>query len=437
MLLPHFQSWMIANRVKSGDRILCAVSGGIDSMVMLDLFRKTNISFDVMHMNYQLRAEASDLDQKLVENICAKHNIPCHSKRVRKPDNYNTQEWARDERYTYIAELDEKFQYQYIATAHHQQDQLETILLSIFKGYSLQTIKGIRNKLIRPLLDVGKEDILNYASANDIEYHHDQSNFSITYDRNFLRNELIPPLRNRFQNFDKRVLKFAERQTRKNNLLDQLIYKNIKVFSKLEFNNLRNYSFEKIDLKLLKEVEGKTCLHYYLEKTYGFNQSQLDDLLESNQASASILNQHFICKKESEHLLVGKVNAAQSSEIIIHKADLPFQFANLKLESRTTMLDPKKGKGLMVDFDQVNFPLKLRRLAESDKFQAFGLRGKSTSLSKFLKDKGISGIRRPHEYVLIDASDRIIVPGIEIDYGLKITNSSKTALIVDLQDKSS
>ena len=434
--MPLFQSWIKSNRIKSVDKILCAVSGGCDSMVLLDLFRRANIKIEVMHMNYQLRGEASDLDQSLVENICAKHNIKCHSKSTTKPIKCNTQEWARDERYAFINALDKENNYDYIATAHHLQDQLETNLLSIFKGYSLQTIKSIRGKLVRPLININKEDILLYASANDIEYRQDQSNFSNVYDRNFLRNELIPKLQNRFQNFDKRVVKFAERQTNKNDLLDTLIEEKVKSFSSTETNNLSTNFFENIKLTLLNEKEGKTTLSYYLEKKYGFNQVQVENLLNSKQAGVSILNNETICKKDQNQIVIGDVATKDSIELLIQKSDLPFQFTKLKIGIAKTLQNPKISSQLLVDYDVLDFPLKVRKVTEFDKFHAFGLRGKSTSLTKYLKDKGISSVRRLHEFLIIDSSDRIIMPGIEIDYSLKITNNSKTSLFIDLQDKS-
>ncbi len=425
---------MASHSINSSDKVLCAISGGMDSMVMLDLFRQSNIPIEVMHMNYQLRGEASDADQQLVEQICAKYHITCHIKSVVKPKEVNTQEWARNERYQFLKELDKQNTYRYIATAHHNQDQLETILLSIFKGYSLQTIKTLRDKFIRPLLGVNKEDIEVYASANIVEYRHDQSNFSNDYDRNFLRNEIIPSLRNRFQNFDKRVLKFAERQTLKNNIADHLINEKVDYFSSSGANNLGDFLYQKIDLKILGEKEGKNILFSYMKMTFQLNENQLNNLLESTDPRAMILNKTHQCQRDEKYLYICEKNSSKSEQKI--KAnEIPFQLKKLNLRSSNQIPSARSANQLLVDYEQLTFPLTLRKVKESDKFRSFGLKGKSTSLTKFLKDKGFPAISRLHEYLLIDDNGRIIVPGIEIDYVLKITNSSKTALIIDLQDK--
>ena len=433
MLMPHFQGWMESYSINSSHRILCAISGGLDSMVMLHLFLACKIRVEVMHMNYQLRGEASDLDQALVEDICAKHKIKCHTRKVTKPSNCNTQEWARNARYGFIAELDKNHQYDFIATAHHKQDQLETILLSIFKGYSLQTIKPERNKFLRPLLSVDKQDIYLFASANEIEYRQDQSNFSNNYDRNYLRNEIIPSLRNRFDNFDKRVVKFAERQMDQNHLTDTLIDEKIDRFSTVEFNNLKDYQYQKIHLDILKENEGFAILSKYLKKQFGFNPFQTQSLITSQDPAAEIHSNLYTCLKSKTHLHIG-LSQAEDEAINIQAEDLPFKNKNLVIQSTDILEKPQNGS-LIVDFEILKFPITVRKVRKGDKFHAFGLRGKSTSLSKFLKDKGIPPLRRRHDYVLIDDSGKIIIPGIEIDYALKITNTSKTALIVALQDK--
>jgi len=415
---------------------LCAVSGGIDSMVMLDLFAKTSIHVEVMHMNYQLRGKNSDADQALVEKICASHKIKCHSQRISKPPNCNTQEWARDQRYAFISRLDHEHQYDFIATAHHKQDQLETILLSIFKGYSLQTIKSVNDKLIRPLLSFDKQEIISYASANGIEYHHDQSNFENEYDRNYLRNQIIPSLRGRFDNFDERVIKFAERQSTLNQLNHHFIDDFITSFSSVEPNNLGNQQHLKIKLDLLQEKDGKKILSLHLKKHYGFNEKQLDDLITSNSPAAQILSKNFLATIEDEHILISEnEDNADDDEITIQLENLPFQYNRLEL-NKSKEINQKKSTELMLDLDKLTFPLRLRKIRSDDTFYAFGLKGKSTSLNKFLREKGLSGVRRRQDYLIEDAQSRLIIPGIEIDYRLKIDNQTETALFIVLQDKS-
>jgi len=239
-------------------------------MVLLDLFMKAEFQFEVVHINYGLRDEDSIKDQKLVEKICRKNNIPTHIKKVDKPQNVNIQEWARDQRFSFFQDLKKNFNFNYVALAHHDEDQLETILLSIFKGYSLQTIEEKRAYIIRPLIGLDKEVINHYASANGIEYRIDKSNLSTSYDRNFLRNEIIPSLKNRIPNFKKRVLKFAERQKKDNELLDKLINQSVNDFVSKESNNIGSTYYQKINLNILQKENGQDILFRFLKTNYLF-----------------------------------------------------------------------------------------------------------------------------------------------------------------------
>lgn len=168
-------------------------------MVLLQLFIQEQYSVEVVHINYNLRDEDSEKDQKLVEEICKLNSIPIHISTVNQPENTNLQAWAREERFRLFEQLKIKLNFDFVALGHHDEDQLETILLSIFKGYSLQNIHAIRNYFIRPLLGVDKTLINSYASANGIMFRLDKSNLHSKYDRNFLRNEIIPSLKIEFQ----------------------------------------------------------------------------------------------------------------------------------------------------------------------------------------------------------------------------------------------
>lgn len=182
---------------------LLAVSGGVDSMVLLYLISnfKSQISnsFVVAHINYKLRGKDSDLDQKLVEEFCENHQIKLHiyqvSEKDQKPENASIQLWARELRYRFFREIQERENLKYLITAHHLNDQLETFFINLSRGSGITGLSGIptnENQILRPLLPFSKEEIYAFAKENDIPFREDISNAKNDYLRNKIRNTIIP-----------------------------------------------------------------------------------------------------------------------------------------------------------------------------------------------------------------------------------------------------
>lgn len=434
MLPNYFHNWLIKKHIDKSHKVLCAVSGGIDSMVLLDLFMQAEFQFEVVHINYGLRDEDSIQDQKLVEEICKKNDIPIHIIKVDKPQNVNVQEWARDQRFSFFQDLKKKFNFNYVALAHHDEDQLETILLSMFKGYSLQTIEDKRDYFIRPLIGLDKELINQYAPANGIEYRLDKSNLSSSYDRNFLRNEIIPSLKNRIPNFKKRVLKFAERQKKDNQLLDKLINQSVNDFVSKESNNIGSSYYQKINLEILQIDNGKDILFKFLKNNYQFNEDQIHNLFNSKKPEAEILTDKFVAQKNLKYLYLTLLDQVDY-HATINQTDLPFIKNKLYLDLKENHEIDMNNSFLAVDYDKLQFPLSLRKAINSEDFHAFGLKGAKTELGKFMKKSRKPRYFRSLDYILIDAKKRIIIPGLEIDHRLCVDNNTKSCLIIDFKDK--
>lgn len=435
MLVLQFQDWLDNMNIKSNQKVLCAISGGVDSMVMLNLFIKSMLNIEVAHINYNLRSEDSKLDQKLVENVCHNNNIVFHTINKNKPEGARTQEWAREIRFQFFKDLDDVHSYDFIALAHHTGDQLETILLSIFKGYSIQSIASIRDKFIRPLLEIDKAHILDYASANDIEFRNDLSNSSTDYDRNFIRLEVVPKLEKRFPNFKNRVIKFAERQKKDKQLLDKMIANKVSKYTEKQYNNLGNYSYLKYSLEILKEADGKEIILKYLESKYGFSKTQISNLLESDSPSAEIQSKKHLAQKNKVAIYVGTIRTEELN-LQISKNQIPFELHRFKINRQTEIKDKASVLQLSVDENKCKLPLSLRKVKMTESFGSFGLKGQNTEVGKFLKKLEIPSFFRSQEYLLIDSENHIIIPGMEIDYGLRLDNTSKTAIIIDIEDKS-
>ena len=189
-LLPNFEE----------KKFLLAVSGGVDSMVLLHLFKVSGLKFEVAHINYKLRGNDSDLDQKLVEEFCIKNNIKYHlyqiSEKDKKPEN-SIQLWARKLRYDLFFKILKEANLDFIVTAHHLNDELETFLINLSRGSGIKGLSGIpanENQILRPLLSFSKNEIYEFAKENKIDFREDLSNQKNDYLRNKIRNDIIPNL---------------------------------------------------------------------------------------------------------------------------------------------------------------------------------------------------------------------------------------------------
>ena len=187
-------------------KFLLAASGGADSMVLANLCQKSGLNFEIAHLNYQLRGEDSDLDQKVVQNFCSENNIKLHLYKVsenEKPEN-SVQLWARNLRYDFFFKILKEENLDFIVTAHHLNDELETFIINLSRGSGIKGLSGIpanENQILRPLLRFTKEEIYSYAEENNVEFREDLSNQKDDYLRNKIRNQIVPKITDVFPDF--------------------------------------------------------------------------------------------------------------------------------------------------------------------------------------------------------------------------------------------
>ena len=191
----------------STKKFLLAVSGGADSMVLTSLFKICNLKFEIAHVNYHFRGEDSNLDQKLVENFCLENKIKFHLKDISEEEKLkmkSLQNWAREIRYEFFFKILEEENLDFIVTAHHLNDELETFIINLSRGSGIKGLSGIpknENQILRPLLKFTKHEIYNFAKENNIAYREDKSNEKDDYLRNKIRNQLTPKIVEIFPNF--------------------------------------------------------------------------------------------------------------------------------------------------------------------------------------------------------------------------------------------
>ena len=200
---------------KKDGHFLVAVSGGIDSIVLCDLLLKTGYKFSVAHCNFKLRGNDSDVDEQFVKDYCSKNTIAFYRRSFdtsayAEEKKLSIQMAARELRYSFFNELMNEHSFTYLLTAHHLNDTIETFMINLVRGSGIAGLKGIsekRGNIVRPLLAFTKEEILNYAKENSIDFRTDKSNLEDTYLRNDIRLNIIPKLKELNPSFEKTISK--------------------------------------------------------------------------------------------------------------------------------------------------------------------------------------------------------------------------------------
>ena len=294
----YFKNFFIENDIKlAEDKYLLAVSGGIDSMVLFDLFLKNNINFSVASCNFQLRGKDSDNDLKFVKNICIKNNINFYST-VLEVDKFSsmrkisTQMAARELRYDFFKKILEKYKYSYIVTAHHLDDNIETIIFNFIKSTGYKGLVGIpfnKNKILRPLINISKEEIKDYAVSNNITWRLDKSNNSNKYSRNKIRNEVIPLLKEINPSLGKSLTESLKR-------IQKLSY-DIKFRIDLFIQKFVDFKDDYIHIKkdFIDNIEKYEILLFDFFQDYGFNYSQIESIIKSLKSMHSIFGMPSTC----------------------------------------------------------------------------------------------------------------------------------------------
>lgn len=418
---------------------LLAVSGGADSMVLAFIFQDLGLQFQIAHVNYKLRREDSDLDQQTVENFCLKNKIPLHlyevSEKDDQPEN-SVQLWARTIRYRFFRNIQEKENLNFLVTAHHLNDQLETFIINLSKASGINGLSGIPsndNNILRPLLPFSKEEIYVFAKENKIEYREDLSNKKNDYLRNEIRNEIVPKLLETNDHFLDNFKKSISILDQTKNFVQEQIEK---IEGRILIVNNENIVLDKE--KLNKESR---FVKFEILKKYGFEKEEEIRKIFTAETGSSFFSKDFqLIINRNELIFIRKDQKQDQNEIILaEKFDFSQNQITLNLENRITGIE-KIHKNIDWEFDaeKMVFPLKLRRKKEGDFFYPLGFSGKK-KVSKFFKDEKLSILAKQKIWLLSDGND--IVLGIlpfrqdrryakdeKTKYVLKIFNEKKNEI---------
>lgn len=384
---------------------LLAVSGGVDSMVLADLFQVSGFDFHIAHINYHLRNEDSNLDQKLVSEFCEKHKIPFHLYEVSENDNQpenSIQNWARELRYRFFREIQQKENLDFLVTAHHLNDQLETFIINLSKASGIRGLSGIpknENGIVRPLLGFSKNEIYDFAKENYIEFREDQSNQKTDYLRNKIRHHIVPEL-------EKINPDFLTNFSKSINYIDQAKdFINQSVEDKIEILKI-NSSENQVVIDKENFSQESELIRYEILKRFGFtDENEMQKVLTAQTGSLFFNSEYQLIINRNELIFEKKLELRNENleeiklEIVDDEIVIP---RNVKNEIQ------KFGNCIWkIDKNKIQLPLKLRRKQKGDLFFPIGMIGKK-KISKFFKDKKLSILAKQKIWLLCDADDRVL-----------------------------
>jgi tRNA(Ile)-lysidine synthase len=420
----------------NGKKLLLATSGGLDSMVMVDLFHKLPFDIAIAHCNFQLRGMESFEDQNFVQNYAETNNIELFitqfdTEAFAEDYKLSTQVAARELRYSWFYELLDTKKYDYILTAHHADDNLETFLINFVRGTGLDGLTGIpeqNDKVIRPILIFSRQELEQYARENNIQWREDSSNASDKYLRNKIRHNLVPILKELNPDF---LSSFQKTQTYLQESQTMAEDASIMVYQQVAKENGEDIHF---DLNQLKKLPNyKSYLYQWLNE-YGF--SAWDDIFDlvDSQSGKQVFSNKFRLLKNRDFLILSPINLeVDIEEYFIYKnqkeVNIPLNLsfckvADISLVPNTT---------IFVDEDKLWFPLDLRRWKKGDSFQPLGMEGKSKKVSKFFKDQKLSLIEKEKIWILCSDNQIVWIVGLRQDERFKVKNTTKNILKIQLE----
>ena len=411
------------------DKILIAVSGGKDSMVLVSLLTKAKYSVGVAHFNHITREGESDRDQKFVSDYCKVKGLPFYTSSVNikqlleKGQANNFQDLARIKRYEWLEQVRAEHKYDFIATAHHKNDNVETFLYKAAKGAGIKGLSGIKSKngnVVRPMLDILSSEIDNYVEQNNIPFVEDSSNSSDDYDRNFIRHNIIPAFEQLHTNFVNRISVSIENLKETDKQFEFLL----EAFSAKYICRKKGWII--ISKSILDKVPDKPRFLFFLLQKYDFNKSQVLDIVNSMEnVGASFYSENYQLLVDRVSFIVKKRKVDKSCTFNVSLGENILEgYGMLKLEivDNAGLVFNENVK--YMDISALNFPLGIRCWKHGDTFKPFGLKGKSKKLKDYFTNKKLSRFDKNNILLMLNGEDICMILGDDIsyDYRVKISN---------------
>lgn len=418
---------------KTEDKILIAISGGIDSVVLTHALKELHYKIELVHCNFKLRGDESDMDQKFVEDLAKEWNLPLHIKQfdtnqISKELKLNTQETARKIRYEWFQEVIENHSFDVIAIAHNADDQIETVLINYGRGCGISGLHGIPYKngqIVRPLLNSPRIEIEHYAKDNRLNFRIDSSNLENKYTRNRLRHDVVPILKKTFPNFLQNAINNTELILKQ----EQIYFSKVNEFQK--FISLKQEETV-IDLLPFQEEANGDIILFELMKKFFFSYREIEKLLkqENIPSGQKYINHSFIAVTHQSKLIIKPNKSIETaSEYWIENSreteHLPFSLRFEHLSPRHAYnLHLAESNELYVDADKIIFPLCLRHWKAGDRIYPYGLKG-SKKVQDVFSDLKLNLFEKQNAWILESGQKIVWIINHLADRRYKVDNTTE------------
>lgn len=424
----------------SDKRILLAVSGGIDSVVMAHLFQKSGIEAGIAHCNFGLRGRESEEDEAFVRHLAEKLNFSFHSSRFdtksySQKKNISTQMAARELRYEWFSQLMKQAQYDFLSIAQHAGDNIETILLNLIRGTGMAGVRGIlpvNGKIIRPLLFTDRDTISKYAEMQQIDWREDSSNSSDHYYRNQIRHHVMPVLKKINPSLEQNFRATSERLIAAGNLVNGL-------FEKWRAEIITtNDDLTYFSLTALLSIPEPTLFLSDMLQPYGFNYWQIKDIVShlSSGSGKVFYSGDYQLTIDRKALILSKKSTIIQNIIIDSTTD-QFEFSNktflLNRHQANVSTAETSASKVVIDSAKLNYPLVMRQWRQGDRFLPKGMKGKSKKVSDLFTDHKLSNPAKERTGILVNGNGEIIwVAGLRLDERYAASPDTKEILSISI-----
>ena len=434
-MLDQFLKKLKILNISKSSKILLALSGGVDSMVLMNLLKKGGFDFSIAHCNFCLRGKESDADQNFVEQISVSEKNHVFIKRFQtkkyaKENKISIQMAARKLRYDWFQMIKEKYSFNYIMTAHHSDDSIETFLINLMRGtgfLGLHGIKEINADIIRPLLNFNKKDCLQYAQDYNIDYREDSSNTDDKYVRNKIRNKIIPLMQEINPNVMRAIGSTISRVVAVENIYQHLIKEkkqNLVIFRNCEYI---------IDVKkLLLEPSPKQLLYEIISD---FNFYDTESVFRSlfSSSGKEFFNANFYMVKDRDKLIISEHVLLDSCiiEKDVKMINTPFRMSFHKSSSHLLDVKKQSNNAMYINYSKLDFPLLIRPWKEGDRFMPLGMQS-FKMVSDYFIDNKFSLLQKKKARLLISKNQIVCIIGERLDERFKLVEDSKKVYIVKI-----